>query len=197
LTESVFSMEGDRAPIAQLGALARAHDAWLMTDDAHGLGICSAREADVQMGTLSKAAGSYGGYVCARSEVIAFLENRARSLLFATGLPPASVAASSAALAIMKEDKELVQKPLENAQRFTTALGRVPAQSPIVPIVVGKPEAALAASAMLELNGYLVVAIRPPTVPPETARLRFAFSAMHRPHDIDRVAALLKAEGYA
>ena len=97
-------MEGDRGPVAELGALARAHDAWLMTDDAHGLGICSAHEADLQMGTLSKAAGSYGGYVCARSEVIAFLENKARSLLFATGLPPASVAAAAAALAIMKED---------------------------------------------------------------------------------------------
>ena len=97
-------MEGDRAPIAELAALAQAHDAWLMTDDAHGLGICAAHEADVQMGTLSKAAGSYGGYVCARSEVDRFLENKARSLLFATGLPPASVAAASAALAIMKDD---------------------------------------------------------------------------------------------
>ncbi len=151
-------MEGDRAPIAELGALARAHDAWLMTDDAHGLGICSAQEADLQMGTLSKAAGSYGGYVCARSEVIAFLENKARSLLFATGLPPASVAAAAAALAIMKEDPALVQKPLENARRFTAALGREPAQSPIVPVIVGEAEAALAASAMLEVHGYLVVA---------------------------------------
>ena len=121
-----------------------------MTDDAHGLGICSAREADLQMGTLSKAAGSYGGYVCARSEVIAFLENKARSLLFATGLPPASVAAASAALAIMKEDEALVKKPLENARRFTAALGREPAQSPIVPVIVGEAETALAASAMLE-----------------------------------------------
>ena len=130
-----------------------------MTDDAHGLGICSAREADVQMGTLSKAAGSYGGYVCARSEVIAFLENKARSLLFATGLPPASVAAAAAALAIMKEDdRRSSKKPLENARRFTAALGREPAQSPIVPVIVGEAEAALAASAMLEANGYLVVA---------------------------------------
>ena len=197
LTETVFSMEGDRAPVAALGVLARAHDAWLMTDDAHGLGICSAREADVQMGTLSKAAGSYGGYVCARSEVIAFLESKARSLLFATGLPPASVAAASAALAIMNEDEVLVQKPLENARRFTCSLGQEPAQSPIVPVIVGEPETAMAASAVLETNGYLVVPIRPPTVPPGTARLRFAFAATHLAHDIDRVAAILKAEGYA
>lgn len=129
--------------------------------------------------------------------MIAFLENKARSLLFATGLPPASVAASSAALAIMKEDDGLVQKPLDNARRFTTVLGRAPAQSPIVPIIVGEAEAALAASAMLEANGYLVVAIRPPTVPPGTARLRFAFSAMHRAHDIDCAAELLKEHRYA
>jgi 8-amino-7-oxononanoate synthase len=197
LTETVFSMEGDRSPVAALSSIARAHDAWLMTDDAHGLGICSAHEADLQMGTLSKAAGSYGGYVCARSEVIAFFENKARSLLFATGLPPVSVAASSAALAIMKEDQALVQKPVDNARRFTTALGRGPAQSPIVPVIVGEAEAALAASAMLEANGYLVVPIRPPTVPPRTARLRFAFSAMHQAEDIDRVAALLKEHAYS
>jgi 8-amino-7-oxononanoate synthase len=192
LTETVFSMDGDRAPVADLCAIARAHDAWLMTDDAHGLGICSADEADVQMGTLSKAAGSYGGYVCARSEVVAFLENTTRSLLFATGLPPACVAAATAALTIIKEDERLVKMPLENARRFTAALGREPAQSPIVPIIVGEAKTALAASAMLEAHGYLVVPIRPPTVPPGTARLRFAFSAMHEAEDVQRAAALLK-----
>jgi 8-amino-7-oxononanoate synthase len=197
LTETVFSMEGDRGPIGELGSLARSHDAWLMTDDAHGLGICSAREADLQMGTLSKAAGSYGGYVCARSEVIAFLENKARSLLFATGLPPATVAASSAALTIMKEDEALVKKPLENARRFAAALGRTPAQSPIVPVIVCAAERALAAATMLENHGYLVVPIRPPTVPPDTARLRFAFTAMHRPEEIDHTASLLKKHNFA
>jgi len=197
LTETVFSMEGDRAPVAELSTLARAHDCWLMIDDAHGLLTDSAPESDIQMGTLSKAAGSYGGYVCARSEVIALLENKARSLLFATGLPPASVAAATAALEIMKEDAGLVQKPLENARRFTTELGREPATSPIVPVVVGSPDIALAASAMLEAHGYLVVPIRPPSVPAGTARLRFAFTALHRADDIERVAALLKEHGYA
>jgi 8-amino-7-oxononanoate synthase len=196
LTETVFSMEGDRAPVAELAELAKKHDAWLMTDDAHGLGICSAHEADLQMGTLSKAAGSYGGYVCARSEVIAYLENKARSLLFATGLPPASVAAAAAAFEIIQSDPDLSQKPLLNAQRFTTALGREPAQSPIVPVIVGAADRALKASAMLAAHGYLVVAIRPPSVPPGTARLRFAFSAMHEAHDIGRVAELLHEHGY-
>jgi 8-amino-7-oxononanoate synthase len=197
LTETVFSMDGDLGPIAELSTLARAHDAWLLTDDAHGLGICSAHEADVQMGTLSKAAGSFGGYVCARAEVIALLVNKARSLLFATGLPPASVAAASAALAVMAEDETLVQRALKNARRFTSALARPPAQSPIVPVIVGEASTALAASAMLEAEGYLVVPIRPPSVPPGTARLRFAFSAVHHADDIDRAAALLKAHDYA
>jgi 8-amino-7-oxononanoate synthase len=195
LTETVFSMEGDRAPIADLHALARAFDAWLMTDDAHGLGFGTAEPADVQMGTLSKGAGSCGGYVCARSEVIAYLENRARTLMFTTGLPPASVAAARTALQILKDDEALRRKPLENARRFTEALGREPAASPIVPVVVGDASLALEASAELEANGYLAVAIRPPTVPPGTARLRFAFSAEHEAHQIEHAAAVLKARG--
>jgi 8-amino-7-oxononanoate synthase len=197
LTETVFSMEGDRGPVAGLYALARGHDAWLMTDDAHGLGTCAKHEADLQMGTLSKAVGSYGGYVCGRSDVIALIENKARSLLFATGLPPASVAAATAALAIMNEDESLREKPLENARIFTSALGRPPAESPIVPVIMGEAVTALSAAAMLEAQGYLVVPIRPPTVPQGTARLRFAFSAMHRAQDIDRAASLLKEHGYS
>ncbi len=197
LTETVFSMEGDCAPVAELFELARAHDAWLMTDDAHGLGLGSAGPADVRMGTLSKAAGSCGGYVCARSEVIAFLENRARTLMFTTGLPPASVAAARAGLQILKDDEALRRKPLENARTFTKALGREPAASPIVPVIVGDASRALEASAALEAAGYLAVAIRPPSVPPGTARLRFAFSAGHEAHQIERAAGLLKTHGYA
>ncbi len=197
LTETVFSMEGDLAPIAELSELAIAYDAWLMTDDAHGLGMSLAKTADVQMGTLSKAAGSYGGYVCARSEVIAMFETSARSLMFATGLPPASAAAAAAALQIMKDEPALVRRPLENARLFTALVGREPAQSPIVPVIVGDAERALQASSMLERHGFLVVAIRPPSVPQGTARLRFAFSAQHEPHQIERAATLLKEHGYA
>jgi 8-amino-7-oxononanoate synthase len=199
LTETVFSMDGDRAPIAELSALAQAHDAWLLSDDAHGLGIMmdSTVSAEVQIGTLSKAAGSYGGYVCASSDVIAFLENRAHSLIYSTGLPPATIAAAAAALRILRDDPVLRARPLGNARRFTTALGREPAQSAIVPVIVGQSERALAASALLEDNGLLAVAIRPPTVPPGTARLRFAFSALHEPEAIERAAELLKEHGYA
>ncbi len=197
LTETVFSMDGDCGPVDALSRLAHDYDAWLMTDDAHGLGFSSAEVADVQMGTLSKAAGSCGGYVCGSSELIDWLASRSRSLMFSTGLPPASVAASVAALRIIGKDAELLRKPLENARRFTTALGREPAASPIVPVIVGESERALAASSMLQEHGLLAVAIRPPTVPAGTARLRFAFSALHEAEPIERAAALLKAHGYA
>jgi 8-amino-7-oxononanoate synthase len=197
LTETVFSMDGDLGPLAALGALASEHEAWLMTDDAHGLGICPANAADVQMGTLSKATGSIGGYVCGSSELIAWLETRSRSLLYSTGLPPATVAAAAAALRIIRENPDLTRKPIDNARRFTRALGRPEAASPIVPVIVGQPERALEASAMLEEHGLLAVAIRPPTVPPGTARLRFAFSALHEAEPIERAAALLKDHGYA
>jgi 8-amino-7-oxononanoate synthase len=197
LTETVFSMDGDCAPVADLTALAAAYDAWLLSDDAHGLGICSADRADVQIGTLSKAVGSYGGYVCASADVIALLENRARSLIYSTGLPPATIAAAAAALRILRDDPILREKLIENARRFTRALGREPAQSAIVAVIVGQSERALAASAMLEANGLLAVAIRPPSVPPGTARLRFAFSVAHEAEPIERAASLLKKHGYA
>jgi 8-amino-7-oxononanoate synthase len=197
LTETVFSMDGDRAPVPELLALAHDHDAWLLTDDAHGLGMIDPQPADLQMGTLSKAVGSYGGYVCASADVIAYLTNRARTLLFSTGLPPATVAAAIASLRIIRDNPELRARPLANAVEFTRILGRAPAQSAIVPVKIGAAERALAASGMLESHGYLVIAIRPPTVPPETARLRFAFTAMHQKADIQRVAALLIEHGYA
>ena len=196
LTETVFSMDGDRGPVGELSGLGRAYDAWLMTDDAHGLGVCSPQTADVQMGTLSKAVGSCGGYVCGTAELIAWLANRSRSLMFSTGLPPASVASAVAALRIIRDDEELRAKPLENARRFTTALGRQPAASQIVPVIIGEPKRALDASAMLQEHGLLAVAIRPPSVPAGTARLRFAFSALHEAEPIERAAALLKEHGY-
>lgn len=199
LTETVFSMDGDRGPIDDLANLAAEHDAWLMTDDAHGLGLPGVDDgrADLGMGTLSKGLGAAGGYVHGPAEVIEWLTNQARSLIFSTGPPPAVIAAAVASLRILRDDEELRRKPLESAQKFTEALGREPAESPIVPVVVGDPDRAMAASAMLLENGLLAAAIRPPTVPPGTARLRFAFSALHQPEPIERAARLLKEHGYA
>jgi len=202
-TDGVFSMDGDLAPLPALAALAARQDAWLMVDDAHGLGVVgSGRGArfahsdlpdiPLQMGTLSKAVGGYGGYLCASRAVIDLITNRARSFVYSTGLPPATVAAASAALDIIANDRELVTRPLRNARRFTSAAGLPEAQSAIVPAVLGTAERALAASHRLEDEGFLAVAIRPPTVPEGTARLRFAFTAGHTDADIDRLAALVR-----
>ncbi len=202
LTEGVFSMDGDLAPVAELAELCHAFDAWLMTDDAHGLGVLAegrgssfttGRNADVplQMGTLSKSLGSYGGYLCASQPVIDLLKTRARTMLFATGLPPANAAAALAALDFIERNPAYNAKPLAKARAFTATLDLPEAESPIVPLILGEADTALAASKMLEDEGYLVIAIRPPTVAAGTARLRFAFSACHRDEDIARLAAII------
>jgi 8-amino-7-oxononanoate synthase len=141
----------------------------------------------VWIGTFSKAAGGYGGYVCGMSEQIERMVNHARSLIYTTGLPPATIASNLAALHIIASDAALTAKPLANARLFDPT-----AQSAIVPLILGSDEAALAAQQQLEEAGFLVVAIRPPTVPVGTSRLRFAFSAVHREEDIARVKETLK-----
>lgn len=194
VTETVFSMDGDRAPIAALAALAEANDAWLLTDDAHGFGLDGADAASrvpLRMGTLSKAVGGYGGYLCASEPVVALVRTRARSFVYSTGLPPASAAAALAALDVIAAEPALCAAPRRKARLFTSRLGLPDAESAIVPLILGTPEAALAASAELERAGFLVAAIRPPTVPDGTARLRFAFSALHPDSEIERLAAVL------
>jgi 8-amino-7-oxononanoate synthase len=199
VTDGVFSMDGDLAPLAELSVLAKAHDAWLMADDAHGLGVLNEGrgstdgiDVDLKMGTLSKALGSYGGYLCASRAVIDLIETRARTLIYSTGLPPANAAAALAALTIIESDKELTARPLAKAQSFTRACNLPLAQSPIVPVLLGDERAALEAQTLLEREGFLAVAIRPPTVPEGTARLRLAFTAGHADADIARLADLVR-----
>jgi len=205
LTEGVFSMDGDLAPLPLLSDLAREFDGWLMTDDAHGFGVLGEGrgstahwralgydvEVPLQMGTLSKAVGAYGGYICASKSVTDFLLNRARSVIYTTGLPPSLLAGVLASLEIIEADRERCSAPLEKAKLFTRTLGLPEAESSIVPVVVGEAAEALAASADLENEGYLVTAIRPPTVPEGTARLRLTFSAEHRDEDVLQLAELI------
>jgi 8-amino-7-oxononanoate synthase len=203
-TDGVFSMDGDLAPLPDLAAAARRHDAWLMADDAHGIGVIGGgrgstfahdRAADVplQIGTLSKAIGSYGAYLAASRPVIDLVQNRARTLIYSTGLPAAVVAASIAALDLIERDPAYATLPVEKAKAFTRLAGLPPAQSPIVPVIIGQAEAALAASRLLEQEGFLVIPIRPPTVPDRTARLRLSFSALHPDAEIERLAEIIRA----
>ncbi len=209
VTESVFSMDGDQAPLEDLSALAAANEAWLMVDDAHGLGVInggkgggyradgSAIPIDLRMGTLSKAIGGYGGYVCASAPVIDLIKNRARSFIYTTCLPPSVVAGDIAALDIIANDKTLCARPMMLARLFSDAVGLPEPQSVIVPIVVGDETRALAAAETLADQGFQVTAMRPPTVPKGTSRLRITFTAMHREEDVLRLAEAVKALGIA
>ena len=202
VTEGVFSMDGDLAPLEAISAVCEQFDAWLMVDDAHALGVIGGGRGSgavfpdarvhLAMGTLSKALGSFGGYVCADQPVIDLLKTRARSSVFVTALPPASAAAALAALKIVEAQPQRVAAVLDNARAFTDAVGLPPAQSAVVPVVLGSADAALSAQARLEDEGLLAAAIRPPTVPKGTARLRLAFSAAHDGADIARLAAAVR-----
>ena len=207
VTDGVFSMAGDLAPLASLSDVAAEHDTWLMTDDAHGIGVVgggrgssfvnggangSGGRVPLQMGTLSKAIGAYGGYLCASKPVIDLIRTRCRTLIYSTALPPGTVAAAIAALDLIRDDPEYAALPLKKAKDFTAMLGLADAESPIVPIVLGDTQRTLDASKMLEDEGFLVIAIRPPTVPDGTARLRVTFTAAHDDDDIARLAERIK-----
>ena len=202
-TDGVFSMDGDIAPLPALAALAQRHDAWLMSDDAHGLGVVGGgrgssflqgRKTDVplQMGTLSKAVGAYGGYLCASVPVIELIRNRARTAVYSTGLPPAMVAAAIAALDLIARQPGYAALPLAKAKAFARMAGLPEPASPILPVLLGEAAAALAASRLLEEHGFLVTAIRPPTVPERTARLRLTFTAQHPDDEIERLADIVR-----
>jgi len=201
-TDGVFSMDGDLAPLGRISEACRAHDAWLLVDDAHGLGVVGeghgsaslfpGARVDLAMGTLSKALGGYGAYLCASQPVIDLIKTRTRTVVYTTGLPPANAAAAIAALDVIATEPERVAAPLARARRFTRALNLPEAESAVVPIVLGEAEVALAAATDLEAQGLLAVAIRPPTVPAGTARLRLAFCAAHTDDQVDRLAAAVR-----
>lgn len=199
-TESVFSMDGDCCPLREIVDLTEAYDALLLLDEAHGFGVLGENGMGLaerenlqhriafQMGTLSKAAGLSGGYLAASQDWIDLLTNRARSFIYSTAPPPALAHAAHASLGLIRSQtgKNLRAKLQSNIARFA-AHG-----TPIVPIVLGSNEAALAAATALEHAGFLVPAIRYPTVPRGTARLRISLSAAHDPTTLDLLATALE-----
>lgn len=203
LTDGVFSQDGDIAPLVAMVPLADRFEAWVMSDDAHGIGVvgggrgatfAEGRDARVplKMGTLGKAVGSYGGYLAASKAVIELVRNRARTFGLTTGLPPATVAATNASLKLIETDPQLVARPLDNTRLLTRLLGLPDPVAPILPIILGEEERAMAASRLLADEGFFVTAIRPPTVPRGTARLRVLLSASHERHDIERFAEVVR-----
>lgn len=194
VTDLVFSMDGDVAPIAEIADSCRRFGSLFVIDEAHSvLGPDPApflEGVDVlRVGTLSKALGSLGGFVAGRRRFIELLENKARSYIFTTALPPASAAAASAALEIVRSDEgeALVRRLRAHTERV--APGH---PSPIVPVVLGSATRAVAASEQLLEAGLWVPAIRPPSVPEGTARLRVTLSASHADGDVDRLTAALQ-----
>lgn len=195
LTESVFSMDGDVAPLAAIHDICTTHDAWLMVDDAHGIGFMQPFKADIISGTLSKALGSYGGYVAGSATLREYLINHARSFIFATGLPASCAAAAEESLRILKAEPQRAQHVLSLAQTLSYTLGLPAAESAIIPIILGENEAATKAASALRDQGIWVQAIRPPTVPVGQARLRITLTAQHTPEHVHTVCQALASCG--
>ena len=215
LSDAVFSMDGDMADLPRLFELAEQHDAWLVIDDAHGFGVLGeqgrgsldlfaipASPRVVVMGTLGKAAGVAGAFVAGDARVIEWIMQKARSYIFTTAAPPALSCAllKSLELIAAADDRRarlqtLIARLREGLGGFVRERGWKLADSatPIQPLIVGDNKSALALSSALEANGLWVPAIRPPTVPQGSARLRLSLSAAHRDEDIDRLVAVLKA----
>ena len=210
-TDGVFSMDGDTAPLGAMAALCRDRDVPLMVDDAHGLGVLgpegaglvaeqglSQSDVPVLVGTLGKAMGVAGAFVAGSRELIDYLLQTARTGIYTTAMPPALAAATGRALAISREEswrRQHLQRLIrwfreEAAQR---GFELMPSATPIQPLVLGSAERALAFSQALERRGMLVTAIRPPTVPQGTARLRFTFSATHTENQLRQLLDALEA----
>ena len=199
VTESIFSMDGDLAPIENIIKLAKHYNCWLMVDDAHGFGFSSELlkpvstfENGIISGTLSKAAGALGGYVAGSQTLKDFLVNHARSFIFSTALPPATIAAALTAAELVSNQPTLADTAQSHATLFTQLMDLPPATSTIIPYMIGENDAAVEATKTLAKQGFYVQAIRPPTVPPGTARLRITVSAAHSEDDIRKLAESLK-----
>ena len=208
VTDSIFSMDGDRAPLVEICDLADRHGAAVMVDEAHATGLLGAsgsglvEELDlrgrvlVEMGTLSKALGSFGAYVAGSASLIELLVNRARTFIFTTGLPPAAVGAAQAAVEIVRREPQRRGRAWQNARAIHAAIGSAgiempPLESPILPVVLGEEDRTMQACERLLERGVFVQGIRPPTVPAGTSRLRATVMATHSDEQIARAGSAI------
>jgi glycine C-acetyltransferase/8-amino-7-oxononanoate synthase len=210
VTDGVFSMDGDVAPLPEIVELAREHDVRVMVDEAHGTGAVGPggrgaaaaagveEDVDLIVGTLGKALGSYGAYVCCDRSMAKYLINTARSFIFSTALPPPAVAAAMAALELLLEQPRRVEKLSRNASVLRQALTAEGLRSPpghtqILPLVVGEAAAAVAATERALERGVFAQAVRPPTVPEGTSRLRLTVMASHTKSELREAARSIAA----
>ena len=206
VTDGVFSMDGDIAPLDKLYELSREYNALLMVDDAHATGTIGnghgtaayfglEKEVDIQLGTLSKSLGSVGGYVAGNSTIIDYLVNMSRSFIFSTALSPADIGAALAALHILESDTSVLQRLHENVNYMAEQLLSLDIdatnETPIFPILIGSNEDTLAVSQYLYEAGIIGTAIRPPTVPIGESRIRLTVTAAHNKKQIDYVCQSL------
>lgn len=208
VTDSIFSMDGDFAPLREIVELARRFGAAIMVDEAHAVGVIGPdgaglaaefglqKEIDVQVGTLSKALGAYGAYIAGSRVLIDFLINRARSFIYTTGLPPPIAAAADAAVEIMRAEPDRIRRLWDNAahlrgQLEAAGFSFLRTESPILPLLIGEAQDALAMTRRLLERGVYAIAIRPPTVPSGTARLRITPIADHTLADLDEAIAAI------
>lgn len=208
VTDGVFSMDGDLAPLEQIVELARSYNVRVAVDEAHAVGVLGPGgrgavalvgledEVDVVVGTLGKALGSYGAYAACETRMARYLVNAARSLIFSTALPPPAVAGALAALELLEEQPRRVEKLQTNAETLRAELARegfavAPGEMPIVPLLIGDPALAMRVCEAAIERGVFAQAIRPPTVPAGTSRLRVAVMSSHRRSELRQAAATL------
>ena len=201
VTDHVFSMDGDIAPVKELLELSLKHDAMFMLDTAHSTGILDLKVKDMShliiMGTLSKTTGSLGGFISGKRDLIDYLRNKARSFIYTTGLPPSIAAASIASFDIISRDKSLRNRLWHNVKYLKQKmngldLDTLGSQTQIVPILIGDAVLTIEVSNNLFCSGIFLSAIRPPTVPKGTSRLRLTLTAMHEEKDIDYLVSKLR-----
>jgi 8-amino-7-oxononanoate synthase len=210
VTDSVFSVDGDLAPLADLVELKERYGAWLMIDEAHATGVLGPRGAglaealgvtrgvEVHMGTFSKALGSQGGYVAGDRRLVEYLHNRARSFIYSTALAPPVLGAIDQALTIVAQEPErrlFLQRESEKWRQGLVAAGLdiCGSETQIIPVLVGENDQTLQFAAHLQDQGLMAVALRPPTVPPGRARVRFSLTAAHSPQDLGRAREIVAA----
>jgi 8-amino-7-oxononanoate synthase len=210
LTDGIFSMDGDMAPLTELAQVCENQQAWLMVDDAHGFGVLgpdgagsaaaaglSAEQVPVYMATLGKGAGVFGAFVAGSETLIEYLINEARAYVYTTAMPPALAEALRASLRLIQSEGWRREKVMQLSQQFRQGaeqlgLELLPSDSPIQAVILGDEARAIAASEALLAQGLLVTAIRPPTVPKGTARLRITFSAEHTEQQVERLLSALE-----